>query len=227
MIEHVIFDCFGTLIDSGTGSVDATRRILASVGLDVDPKVFYAEWKKQKKKLMALDEFYSEKELFAISLAEMFAYNGVKADAEIEVLPMIEILFGERKVFPDTVEALELLDEMDIDYAIGSTTDTDSLMHFLRQNDLKFERIFTSEDMKVYKPNERFFKTILEKTGWDAEECLYVGDTLIDDVQGPQSVGMKAALLDRRGNYRNTEEIKPDYVIGSLIEIADIVKLAD
>ena len=131
MIEHVIFDCFGTLIDSGTGSVDATRRILASVGLDVDPKVFYAEWKKQKKKLMGLDEFHSEKELFSISLAEMFAYNGVKADAEIEVLPMTEILFGERKVFPDTVEALEMLDEMDIDYAIGSTTDTDSLMHMI------------------------------------------------------------------------------------------------
>ena len=35
MIKHIIFDCFGTLIDTGTGSRDAVKSILARVGSDI------------------------------------------------------------------------------------------------------------------------------------------------------------------------------------------------
>ena len=53
MYGKIIFDCFGTLIDTGTGSLDAVREILRNVGQDIDAKVFYSEWKSIKKSLCA------------------------------------------------------------------------------------------------------------------------------------------------------------------------------
>ena len=136
MYKHIIFDCFGTLIDTGAGSIEAVKKILNNVGCDVDEKVFYSEWKSLKKKLMLEETFFSEKDLFKISLGKMFDTYDINADASVEVKPMIDTLFGIRKVFPDVTETINTLDKMGIKYAIGSTTDTDSLMHFLSINNL-------------------------------------------------------------------------------------------
>ena len=137
---------------------------------------------------------------------------------------MIKTLFGERKAFHEVKETLQILRESGIEYAIGSTTDTDSLLYFLKENDLFFERIYTSENMKVYKPEKKFYETILEMSGWNVNECLFIGDNLVDDVAGPQSIGMKAILIDRDGKYIESEAaIRPDYVIHSLMDIQRIL----
>ena len=223
MIKHVIFDCFGTLIDTGSGSRKAVKTILNNVKADVDVNEFYKCWKNIKKKMMRDSVFRTEKKLFELSLAEAFAEYGIEADAAVEVKPMIDSLFGERFVFDDVKPALESLKEAGVDYAIGSTTDTDSLEYFLKFNELKFDIIFTSEDMKVYKPDRRFYETIIERTGWNIDECIFVGDNIIDDVYGPKSIGMKAILLDRKGTYDESDcKVKPDYVIKTLREIEDI-----
>ena len=198
MIKHIIFDCFGTLIDTGTGSIDAVRKILSNVDSDIDVERFYSMWKKRKKEMMHGTDFVNEKTLFEMSLAEVFADYGIIADAGVEVKPMIESLFGDRRVFPDVKETLKILDDKRIEYAIGSTTDTDSLLYYLALNDLQFTKVFTSEDMQVYKPDRLFYEKILEQSNWKPAECLFVGDSYVDDVCGPQKVGMKTALIDRK-----------------------------
>ena len=223
MYKNIILDCFGTLIDTGTGSVDAVKKILNNVGLDTDAKAFYSEWKSIKKELMMAEPFFTEKDLFRISLGKMFESYGISADADIEAQPMIDILFGKRNVFPDTVETLNKLSGMGIQCAIGSTTDTDSLMHFLSINNLNIQKIYTSEDMKVYKPFVAFYNTIIDREGWDIAETLFVGDNPIDDVAGPQAIGMKAVLLDRKGKFDKDSDIKPDYIITTLTELLQIV----
>ena len=58
MYKNIIFDCFGTLIDTGSGSIGAVRKILGNIGLDVDAKEFYSEWKSIKKKLMSDEKLF-------------------------------------------------------------------------------------------------------------------------------------------------------------------------
>lgn len=223
MFKNIIFDCFGTLIDTGTGSIEAVRSILKSVRCEVDERVFYSEWKAIKKKLMSHEPFHSEKDLFRISLEKMFERYSIIADTGEEIKPMIDTLFGVRRMFGDTAETLKKLNDMGIKYAIGSTTDTDSLMHFLEMNNLKFSNVFTSEDMKVYKPDEKFYSTILQRMKWDISESLFVGDNPVDDVAGPQSIGLKAVLLDRQGKYKDDSDIRPDYIITTLNELHRII----
>lgn len=224
MIKYVIFDCFGTLINTGSTSLSAAAEILRNVGSDADPEEFYKSWKAVKKEMMSSGEFRTEKDLFRLSLAEMFSRYGIDADAEKEADPMIGVLFARRAAFPETHDALRMLSAAGIEYAIGSTTDTDSILYYLEQNMLDPGRLYTSEDMKLYKPDPRFYSTILEKTGWNAEECLFVGDSITDDVKGPQEAGMKAALLIRNTPYDQNCGVKPDYIIHSLLELEFVLK---
>lgn len=201
MTRHVLFDCFGTLLDTGSGSVLATEQLLRHLASPLDPKAFYTEWKREKKQMMHTAPFRSEKVLFAESLGVLFKRYGIQADPEVEVGPMIDSLFATRPLFPDVRETLRELDRRGIDYAIASTTDTDSLLHYLKETGLSVSLVFTSEDMQVYKPDPRFYQTILDRTGWDISECLFVGDSPEDDVFGPTAMGMPAILLDRKGKY--------------------------
>lgn len=222
MIKHIIFDCFGTLIDTGNNSIKAVEQILLNVGVHVDAREFYEVWKAKKRQKMNSSVFLNEKTLFELSLSETFAQYGIAADASKEVKPMIRSLFAERLVFPDVHEALEKLENVDI--AIGSTTDTDSLLYYLELNHLSFSQIYTSENMQVYKPDEEFYKTILRRSGWLAEECLFVGDSYLDDVCGPKKVGMKTVLLDRKALYKDAERSpQPDFVIHSLLELENVM----
>ncbi|MBE5785607.1 MAG: HAD family hydrolase [Clostridiales bacterium] len=221
MVRHIIFDCFGTLVSTGSGSLDATKKILLDVGAEHDPKVFYKEWKTHKKRMMAESEcFLDEKTWFILSLAEMFRRYRIAANADTAVYPMLDSLFGERKAYSDVNETLAAFRKMGVDCAIGSTTDDDSLSHCLAANGLKFENVFTSEGMHVYKPEPAFYETILRETGWDKAQCLFVGDSYTDDVFGPKRIGMKAALLDREGKHAaDVYDPMPDHIIRSLLEL--------
>ena len=224
MIKHIIFDCFGTLIDTGSTSVNAAQRILSDVGSSVDARTFYADWKAIKRKMMYEPYFRSEKKLYEESLSEAFKKYGINADAAAQVKPMIDSLFSVRICFPEVRDTLQSIAARGIDIAIGSTTDNDSLMHYLRFNNMHMEHIFTSEDMQVYKPAKQFYQTILDKSGWAAQDCLFVGDSYEDDVMGAKSVGIKAVLIDRKDRYDiTTLNPAPDYCIKSLAELGNII----
>lgn len=221
MLRHIIFDCFGTLVSTGSGSVDAAKRILADIGTELDPGEFYREWKTLKKQMMAEAEgFKDEKTWFILSLAEMFRRHDIAADAKTAVQPMLDSLFGGRKVYNDVKDTLAALDAGGVDYAIGSTTDNAPLLCCLAENGLSFDKVFTSEGMRVYKPEPDFYETILRETGWNKEDCLFVGDSYTDDVFGPKRIGMKAVLLDREGEQAEQAfDPVPDCIILSLAEL--------
>ena len=46
MIKALIFDCYGTIISTGNTSVNGTKKILDNLKIDIDPILFYKDWKK-------------------------------------------------------------------------------------------------------------------------------------------------------------------------------------
>ena len=218
MIKAIIFDVYGTLISTGNGSVTAAGEILKKINVDMDAKVFYKKWKEfHKKQMNEMKEFITEKEVFENDLKLLYEFYNLKGNYKEDVKIMLESLY-KRKAFEETNEALDNLSKKYKIY-IGSTTDTEPLMVNIKSNNMKVDKIYTSESLKEYKPKKEFYTKILNDVNLSANEVVFVGDSLLEDVQGPQSVGIYSILIDRKGKYDEDERKIPDAVISDLREL--------
>jgi putative hydrolase of the HAD superfamily len=85
-----------------------------------------------------------------------------------------------------------------------------------------FDFTIFSADLGIRKPNKDLYLKALEMGNVPAEKAIFIGDRIVEDVGGPQSVGIKAVLkyIEKRGY---TEDIKPYKTINELSELDDIV----
>jgi putative hydrolase of the HAD superfamily len=56
---------------------------------------------------------------------------------------------------------------------------------------------WVSDTMGYRKPDPRAFLPALSAAGCDSERCLYVGDSLVNDIAGANAAGMRSVLLLR------------------------------
>ncbi len=221
MLKAIIFDAYGTLFNTGTGSVDAAGRILEKRDRqDVSQAEFYARWKQIHKMHMDADcDFLTEEEIYHLDLKKLYGEYGIDGDADEDIHIMLDTL-GTRPPFDDTAEALERLHEKYM-ICIGSTTDTEPLMRDVERSGITVDRIFTSEMMRVYKPKPEFYLTILQSLDIKPEEALFVGDTPDNDVTGPKLVGMKTCFINRKVTACTDA---PDYTVTDLRELYEITR---
>lgn len=74
------------------------------------------------------------------------------------------------------------------------------------------------------KPDPRIFKTALAALGVDAEEALFIGDSVPRDMRGAREVGMPHVWLAGAGEPRTTGACcAGDRVIHSLVDLAELL----
>ena len=221
MLKLVIFDAYGTLFDTGTGSVDAAADILRKRNrTDIDPAAFYRRWKRlHREHIQAQTEFICEFTVFAQDLRRLYEEYRIDGDPDEDVLLMLARQ-GTRTAYPESRTALERIGRS-AQLCIGSTTDTAPLMQDLARAGLPVRHVFTSEGLRTYKPRPEFYKTILREMNVSAAEALFVGDSLHDDVEGPQRAGIRACWLNRKN--ADPGHTVPDFTAADLTEVADIV----
>jgi len=66
-------------------------------------------------------------------------------------------------------------------------------------------------DVGWRKPAKQIFQFALEKLQTSPKECIFVGDDPNWDVAGARDAGMKAILIDRRGQFQEADSIKNLY----------------
>lgn len=66
-----------------------------------------------------------------------------------------------------------------------------------------FQDVFVSEELGIAKPNIGFYQKALEKIPFQAEEVLYVGDSIKLDLEPAESLGFKTLIIDRDNFYLN------------------------
>lgn len=223
MIKAIIFDAYGTIISTGNGSINAARKILEiNNRTDIPAEEFYARWKKiHRMHIDELFEFICEEKIFQADLEKLYTEYGLIRDAQKDVAIMLESLTG-RVAFPESRQVLNKLSDHFVT-CIGSTSDTVPLLYNLKKNQLIVHRIFTSESLGVYKPKADFYTGILKELGTDASDALFVGDSLLDDIWGPQQIGIKTCWVNRNG--AKYENIKPDFQVNNLTAIINILGL--
>ena len=117
------------------------------------------------------------------------------------------------RVFPDVAPVFEELSSRGVKLALASNFDR-RLFEITRQlQPLNLcSHIVVSSQVGYRKPHPEFFAAIAAAIGSAPERIVYVGDDPESDVAGARSVGMRAVLLDRRGQARAS-------AIGSLKEL--------
>ena len=95
-------------------------------------------------------------------------------------------------------------------------------MEELRQTGLLdlFDGILISSDVGVKKPSPEIFNIAFRKFGIKAENSVYVGNDMRDDILGASGVGMRTLYIEtaQSGKYE-TDLPSPDYVASSHAEM--------
>lgn len=223
MKKLLIFDIYGTLISTGSGSVDSCKKILALQDQNIDPVIFYSELKQLHRKhvneCIENNTFLCEWDIFENDLKTLYEKYNILRPYKEDIKILLKTQFN-RKVFDDVIETINKLKEK-FRVVIGSTADTFPLLVNMKFNDLSVHQVYTSEIMKSYKPDIKFYQYILEHENIDAKDAVFIGDSTLDDVIGPQKLGITTVLIYRSNNYKEAKA-KPDYIIHSLKELLDI-----
>ncbi len=80
-----------------------------------------------------------------------------------------------------------------------------------------FDQTVFSCEVGWRKPDPAIYQAICRKLAVRPGECLFVGDRLLEDVRGPQQLGMRAALAQHfRQEHIDDSIARPDFIFTSL-----------
>jgi 2-haloalkanoic acid dehalogenase type II len=212
----IIFDAFGTLfrVTSG-GSAKTIMKNITDCGIVLDEKAFLEEWKSYYKKHTSDDyNFMTERDIFISRIQMFYDRYHVKRNAENDADSLLVTAFA-REAYPETKDVLHDLMENYLVF-IGSNTDNDVLECVMQNNNVTVHKVYTSENLKCYKPSGHFFTQILDDSALSANEVLFVGDSVTDDIMGPKAIGIKTVWFDRDGVGGDFGQ---DYTITNLNEL--------
>lgn len=68
-----------------------------------------------------------------------------------------------------------------------------------------FDAYAWSYEVGAIKPDPKIYQHIVDQLACQTEDVLFIGDTLLADVQGPTAFGMSARLIDRRRDQKMSD----------------------
>ena len=219
-MKAIIFDAFGTLfrVTSG-GSANTIIKNITDYGIIVDEKDFHKEWKAYYKKHTSTScEFMTERDIFIARIQMFYDRYRVNRNAENDADSLLTTAFT-REAYPETQAVLNELMKGHL-VLIGSNTDNGVLESVMGKNNIAVHKVYTSENLKCYKPSGQFFRQILDDNLLSASEVLFVGDSVADDIMGPKAIGMKTVWIDRESAGGDFGQ---DYTITNLSELFGIL----
>jgi HAD superfamily hydrolase (TIGR01662 family) len=135
--------------------------------------------------------------------------------------------FGEENLYPDARPCLAALRDQGLPVGLAGNQ-TSRAEAILRALDLPVDVIGTSDGWGVEKPSPQFFHRAVAEAGCPADQVLYVGDRLDNDIRPAQVAGMATALLRRGpwGHILDDPEVfeRCLFRLDSLTELPDLVR---
>ena len=232
-ITAVIFDMYETLVVNTTSLwVETFDDICRWQGLDLSGRELWDRWKPvemvfRRERLRpdgngGLPPFKSYYQAWLETFERVFSDIG-KGDAEHAAQRSMADQ-GLRAMYSETAEVLTLLDgAKNVQVGLLSNADNDALLPLVRRHDLRFNAIVSSESAGAYKPLGRPFRLMVEALDVDAQSCLYVGDSQLDDVKGGKDAGMQTAWVNRHQARLDPALPPPDYHVQDLGEILNVL----
>ena len=235
-IRTVLFDFGGTLYDYATLEPAERESLLELVrwaGVEADLLAIQQAQRTAMRRVFRAylsRRFYLHRDLFRDAVVGMLEELGGRADAGH--LDRYRTAQWERhardfRLRDGVIETLEQLRARGLHLGIVSNIDDDQLAHLLPLAKLEpyFDSILSSESAVSCKPDPGIFEAALLRASCRPEEALFVGDTLRQDIEGANRVGMRSVLLWHRNDREPPDaDPRPHHVIRRIPDVLEILE---
>ena len=210
-IATLTFDCYGTLIDWETGTIEALRPLLAHNGVtltadeiitlfqDLEEPLCGPPFKPYREILACVVDGFGHHFGFPVSAAER---SGLAASVP-SWLP-----------FPDTVEALRALGRR-YRLAVISNIDDDLFADSARQLGIPFDAVITAEQARCYKPHQPIFEEALRRLGAEPGSVAHVAEG-VTEIAPMRLLGCSTVWVRRNGRSARLLTEAPDVEVPDL-----------
>lgn len=198
MIKYIFFDVAGTLL----GKPSLISRIQNTLN-DFGYKVSFNEIKQKHKLLSEVIHFpdRTDETFYKQFNSDLIYLFGIVPSEELVNAVFKNCTYLPWEAFEDT----NVLDDLKLPLGVISnfnTTLKEKLNDFFGP---VFSDVLVSEELGVAKPNIEFYKRALEKIPYEANEVLYIGDSIKLDLEPAAKLGFKTLIVDRDNFYPNLE----------------------
>ncbi len=204
-IKHVFFDLDRTLWDFNANSREELANLWKTYNLHqkgislpnefvkIYEKVNEECWAKYRKQEITKEELRGKR------FEDTLAYFGIKEEGLAEKIGASYIKNSpQRTILVDGT--IDLLTYLKKKYHLHIITNGFNEVQHLKLNNCQltpfFEKIITSDEIGIMKPNPEVFEYALEKARANRAESIYIGDSLQIDIMGATNVGMHAIFFN-------------------------------
>jgi FMN hydrolase / 5-amino-6-(5-phospho-D-ribitylamino)uracil phosphatase len=208
-LRAVLFDVDFTLCRPGPElSADRYARIAARHGLTLDTSRYHEARDAAVLNLKRHPELLHDESIWHRFTEEIFMGMGGPEEIAGECATEIEQGWGVSENFELFEDVLPVLDELrraDLRIALVSNGIRD-LAAFVAHHRLDVEAVVDSRSHGRVKPHPTIFQAALAALAVEPEDAVMVGDSLEEDIEGAQALGMRAILIDREERHPEVDE---------------------
>ena len=219
---HLMFDCYGTLIDWERGILSAIRTVLQRHKLSVEDVRILRLYAQSE----AIEEEGTYKTYRNVLRGVMSHFASemefIPTEADLDALPDS---VGKWPPFPDTIEALQRL-KASCKLVILSNIDDEMFRETEKLLQIEFDAVFTSQQIGSYKPSRDNFQFALERLGIPNGQLLHIAQSLYHDHVPAKELGLVTAWINRKSICPDTG-VAPPAEAAPDIELPDLKSLAD
>ncbi|MBQ6997345.1 MAG: YjjG family noncanonical pyrimidine nucleotidase [Oscillospiraceae bacterium] len=226
MIEFLFLDLDDTILDFKMAERLAIPKTLSAFGVNVTDALLcrYHAINKTCWEMLERGELTRD-EVGVRRFAELFAQEGVEADAAACNALYLENLANGHYFLPGAQEALQRLHKK---YRLYIASNGTASVQEGRMTSAElypyFEKVFISEHLGANKPAGAFFeRSFAQIPDFDPKKAMIVGDSLTSDILGGINAGIATCWVNP-GHKPGKPEIQPDYEIESLAQLEELLK---
>jgi putative hydrolase of the HAD superfamily len=234
-IKAVLFDMFDTimLIEKNhafySPSLKRAHRFLVKNGVNMEFRVFRDAYIKARNALYVKADAKLEEPHFNCRISNALESLGyMDVESKVVAGATNEFCEGFMKYVRIDDHAKSSLEKLHGKYKLGIVSNfaIPECVHKLLEKhglDTFFDVVVVSGAVNKRKPSPKIFQKALKKLGVNAENTVFVGDTVDADVIGAKAAGMKSIFIERRVQ-EDAKQACPNQTIKSLSELLDAIK---
>ncbi|SRR6266446_1626888 len=223
VLEALAFDMYGTLVDP----VRIWKQLEQYMPGNAQR---IAEIWRQKQleftfRLTAMERYKDFEQVTRKALDYALAAAGSDLDSHQKNSLMAQ--YNDLERFDDVEPGLQRLKDAGytmVVFSNGSPSMLTSIMSAAQLN-AYFQGFVSVDEVKVYKPSPKVYKHVANRLGHPIGSVRLISSNPFD-VIGAESAGMQTAWVNRSGGLFDTLAPRPQMVVGTLVELADVLVLS-